>query len=149
MYNHHNHYWNINYKKKKKGKKMFNNQINEEFFYQRFYQQHEPILSMPKIHGTSTVWSCRLYRCNWTLSRDFDPEHKRKLFLSSDRRSALLSHLQPPANRLLIRAALHVPAASSSSTRISFWKNDRVDFKFLSLRIFFFFGNRKKISTRV
>lgn len=125
---------------------MFNNQINEEFFYQRFYQQHEPILSMPKIHGTSTVWSCRLYRCNWTLSRDFDPEHKRKLFLSSDRRSALLSHLQPPANRLLIRAALHVPAASSSSTRISFWKNDRVDFKFLSLRIFFFFGNRKKIS---
>lgn len=103
---------------------------------------------MPKIHGTSTVWSCRLYRCNWTLSRDFDPVHKRKLSLSSDRRSALLSHLQPPANRLPIRAAPRVPAASSSSTRISYWKkkNDRLDFKFL----FFFFVEieRKYIDER-
>lgn len=100
---------------------------------------------MPKIHGTSTVWSCRLYRCNWTLSRDFDPVHKRKLSLSSDRRSALLSHLQPPANRLPIRAAPRVPAASSSSTRISYWKKKIIDW---ILNFFFFCGDRKKIYRR-
>lgn len=120
--------------------KMFNNSSHQRFYI------NEPILSMLKIHGTSTVWSCRLYRCNWTPSRDFDPVHKRKLSLSSDRRSALLSHLQPPANRLLIRAAPRVPAAASSSIQEVFILKKRKN-RFLS----FFFQRlsfRKKISIR-
>lgn len=80
---------------------------------------NSPTLSAPRNRDTSTAWSCHPDKYNWIPSRDFDPEHKTKLSLSSDRRSVLLSRPRQPLNRLRTRVALLEPVVVSNSVSSS------------------------------
>lgn len=109
-----------------------------------------PILSTLKIHGTSTVSSCRPCRCNWIPSRDSYPARRTRPSQSFDRQLILSSRPRLRAVRRRIREVSPVPAFVLSSensaenhliARIALWPLERpfifrpLDVNVVSLRV--------------